>query len=156
MPAAKSSVVSKPTYAVMVTECIKALGDRTGSSTQAISKYLMAHYKTDVNKTALSRAIKKGVEAGDFVQIRASYKLGKKPVKVSKPAAKKKVTKARKATVKSTKKALAKGPRSKISKSRVSKKLEAKKAIVKKSMKKKAASKASGKKSAASAKKKSK
>lgn len=80
MPAKKATmtVVSKPTYAVMVTESIKALGDRTGSSVPAISKHLQAKYGIDINKPALLKAIKKGVEAGDFVQIKASYKLNKK------------------------------------------------------------------------------
>lgn len=96
MPAAtKSAQPGKPTYAVMVAESIKALGDRTGSSVQAITKHLVAQYKTDVNKHALSKAIKKGVEAGDLVQIKSSYKLGKKVAPKAKAAPKKKVTKPR-------------------------------------------------------------
>lgn len=89
MPAKKASAattVSKPTYAVMVTESIKALGDRTGSSVPAISKHLQAKYGIGINKPALLKAIKKGVEAGDFVQIKASYKLNKKaPTAAPKP-----------------------------------------------------------------------
>lgn len=87
MPAKKTTaVVAKPTYAVMVTESIKELGDRTGSSVQAISKQLRSKYNIDINKPALIKAIKKGVEAGTFLQIKASYKLNK-----TKPAPKKKV-----------------------------------------------------------------
>lgn len=81
MPAKKATTaaaVSKPTYAVMVTESIKALGARGGSSIPAISKHLQAKYGAGVNKPALLKAIKKGVEAGDYVQIKASYKLNKK------------------------------------------------------------------------------
>lgn len=62
----------------MVAESIRALGDRTGSSVQAISKHLRATYKFDPNRPALNKAIKKGVEAGDLIQIKASYKMAKK------------------------------------------------------------------------------
>lgn len=86
MPAAARKAVVKPTYAVMVTESIKELGDRTGSSVQAISKQLRAKYNIDINKPALIKAIKKGVETGDFVQIKASYKLAKKAPALKKKA----------------------------------------------------------------------
>lgn len=79
MPAKKLAPAAKPTYAVMVSESIKALGDRTGSSVQAITKQVQAHYRIDINKPALVKAIKKGVQSGTFVQIKASYKLNKKP-----------------------------------------------------------------------------
>lgn len=108
MPAAVKSAAAaaKPTYAVMVAASIKALGDRTGSSVQAISKHVTTQYKMDVNKHALSKAIKKGVESGDFVQIKSSYKLSKKaaPKPPTKSATKKKTVvkkKVVKATVKS-------------------------------------------------------
>lgn len=79
MPAKKAAAaISKPTYAVMVADSIKTLNDRTGSSMQAIVKQLQSQYKFDINKPALVKAIKKGVEAGDLVQIKASYKLNKK------------------------------------------------------------------------------
>lgn len=78
MPAKKATAVSKPTYAIMVHESIKSIGDRTGSSVQAITKQLQAQYNIEINKPALIKAIKKGVENGDLVQIKASYKLGKK------------------------------------------------------------------------------
>lgn len=82
MPAAAADKMpTKPTYAVMVTESIRALGDRTGSSVPAIKKQLGSQYQIDatkINQKALTNAIKKGVQAGDFVQIKASYKLNKK------------------------------------------------------------------------------
>lgn len=81
MPAKKASTTapSKPTYAVMVAESIKTLNDRTGSSVQAITKQLQASYKIEtINKPAMVKAIKKAVESGDLVQIKASYKLNKK------------------------------------------------------------------------------
>ena len=98
MPAKKAAAPPKPTYAVMVAESIKALNDRTGSSVQAISKHVKAQYHIDINKPALVKAIKKGVEAGDLVQIKASYKLNKlkkaptaaKPKKASTVTTKKK------------------------------------------------------------------
>lgn len=87
MPAAKKSAttMSKPTYAVMVAESIKELKDRTGSSVPAISKQVQTKYGIDINKPALVKAIKKGVEAGDFIQIKASYKLNKKTPAPAKP-----------------------------------------------------------------------
>lgn len=95
MPAksAKATTVSKPTYAVMVAESIKTLDDRTGSSLQAITKQLISSYGIDVNKTALATAIKKGVESGDLVKVKASFKIGKKKPAVKPSAVKPKVTK---------------------------------------------------------------
>lgn len=86
----------------MVHESLKALNDRTGSSVQAISKHVQAQYHIDINKPALVKAIKKGVESGDLVQIKASYKLNKlkkapaapKPKKAVAPTKKKVVVKA--------------------------------------------------------------
>lgn len=87
--------MSKPTYAVMVTESIKALGNRTASSVPAIKKQLGMQYKIEaekINQKALTNAIKKGVQSGDFVQIKASYKLGKKATAVVKKTVVKKTT----------------------------------------------------------------
>merc|ERR1712121_563008 len=55
-----------PTYAVMIAESIKTLKDRTGSSRQAILKYICANYKVDAAKAAahVRTALKKGVAAG--------------------------------------------------------------------------------------------
>eukprot|EP00177_Eucheuma_denticulatum_P001260 GFKZ01002294.1.p2 GENE.GFKZ01002294.1~~GFKZ01002294.1.p2 ORF type:complete len:161 (+),score=38.53 GFKZ01002294.1:262-744(+) len=123
MPAAKksSTTTAKPTYAVMVAESIKELKDRTGSSVPAISKQVQSKYGIDINKPALVKAIKKGVEAGDLIQIKASYKLNKKtpapPAKAKKPAEKKKpapkpaarkTATAKKAVTKKPKKTIAK------------------------------------------------
>ena len=95
MPPKATKVASKPTYAVMVQESIKALKDRSGSSVQAITKQLIASYKIDINKPALSAALKKGVDSGDLVKVKASYKLGKK---VKAPAKPKVATKPKKKT----------------------------------------------------------
>ena len=84
-----------PTYAEMISSAISNLKDRTGSSRQAISKFVCANYKVDADKAAahLRRALKKGVEDGVFKTAResgkgaGSYKL---VVKKKKPAAAKK------------------------------------------------------------------
>lgn len=106
---------AKPTYAVMVTESIRSLKDRTGSSVPAIKKQLGTQFQIDatkINQKALTNAIKKGVEAGDLVQIKASYKLSKKPPAPKKaltekaakpaPAKKKKAAKPKTTTVATT------------------------------------------------------
>lgn len=68
---------TKPTYSVMVTETLKSLGNRNANSVYVISKELAQKYNIDINKHALSKAIKKGVESGDLIQVKASYKLNK-------------------------------------------------------------------------------
>ena len=83
-----------PTYAEMISSAILTLKDRSGSSRQAIAKFVCANYKVDADKAAphLRRALKKGVEDGVFKTTResgkgaGSYKL---VVKKKKPAAKK-------------------------------------------------------------------
>ena len=92
MSTKKSS--AHPTYAEMISSAISTLKDRTGSSRQAISKFVCANYKVDADKAAahLRRALKKGVEDGVFKTAResgkgaGSYKL---VVKKKMPAVKK-------------------------------------------------------------------
>merc|ERR1739849_61255 len=86
-----------PTYSVMIGESIKAMKDRSGSSRQAILKYICANYKVDATKAAVHvrTALKMGAAAGK--KGAGCYKLGdkakeeKKPkaAKVKKPVAKK-------------------------------------------------------------------
>lgn len=101
-----TKATAKPTYSVMVAESIRQLAERTGSSVPAITKQVTALYKIDINKTALSAALKKGVDSGDLVKVKASYKLGKKvkaPAKPKKaPAAPAKVVAPKPATKKKT------------------------------------------------------
>merc|ERR1739848_125378 len=128
-----------PTYSVMIGESIKSMKDRSGSSRQAILKYICANYKVDAAKAAVHvrTALKKGVAAGALKMGAAAgkkgagcYKLGdkakeeKKPkaAKVRKPVAKK---------LKAVKKPAAKKP----------KKAEGEKAATKKSAAKKPAAK---------------
>merc|ERR1712111_290357 len=57
-----------PKYSVMIAAAIGALKDRTGSSRQAILKYIIANYKVDSKKAAtqLRLSLKRGVAAGSL------------------------------------------------------------------------------------------
>merc|ERR1711902_253469 len=119
-PAKKASKpkapAAHPKYSVMIAAAITSLKDRTGSSRQAILKYICANYKVDAAKAAVQvrLALKRGVAKGALKMARASgkgagsYKVVKaeKPKKVKKPKAKKpkKVKKAKKPAVKKAKK----------------------------------------------------
>merc|ERR1739845_141729 len=134
-----------PTYSVMIGGSIKAMKDRSGSSRQAILKYICANYKVDAAKAAVHvrTALKKGVAAGALKMGAAAgkkgagcYKLGdkakeeKKPkaAKVKKPVAKKPKA-VKKPAAKKPKKATTKKPVSKASpKKTAAKKPAAKKA----------------------------
>merc|ERR1711970_754715 len=83
-----------PTYSVMIGESIKAMKDRSGSSRQAILKYICANYKVDAAKAAVHvrTALKKGVAAETLKMAAAAgkkgagcYKLGEKAKEVKKP-----------------------------------------------------------------------
>ena len=111
-----------PKYSVMIAAAIAALKDRSGSSRQAILKYICANYKVDAAKAAVQirLALKRGVAKGALKMAResgkgaGSYKLvkvvkPKKEKKAKKPKAKKpkkvkKVTKAKKPAAKKAKK----------------------------------------------------
>jgi histone H1/5 len=103
-----SKPAEHPKYIVMIAEALKKLNERSGSSRQALLKYIIANFKVDP-KTAnqhLRLALKAGVKAGTLKQSKGvgasgSFKLGdklkeqKKPKKVVKPkVAKPKTTKA--------------------------------------------------------------
>merc|ERR1711956_159776 len=74
-----------PPYANMIVAAIKALGDKKGSSRQAILKYVVANNKVDAAKAAVRvrLALKKMITAKKVVAAAAAGK------KVKKPAAKK-------------------------------------------------------------------
>ncbi|KAI5302592.1 hypothetical protein KEM56_000538 [Ascosphaera pollenicola] len=113
---AASSKPSHPSYRDMIKDAIINLKERNGSSRPAIKKYILASNKIPVeNKAAFdsqfNRALRAGVEKGDFAQPKGpsgTTKLAKPAVKpAAKPAAKKKtVTKKKDATA--VKKATAK------------------------------------------------
>merc|ERR1711870_42016 len=102
-PKKAKAPAAHPKYSVMIAAAITSLKDRTGSSRQAILKYICANYKVDAAKAAVQvrLALKRGVAKGALKMARASgkgagsYKVVKdeKPKKVkkadNKPAAKK-------------------------------------------------------------------
>ncbi|XP_047495806.1 histone H1-delta-like [Penaeus chinensis] len=98
----------RPKYSEMVAAAIKALKERSGSSRQAILKYVLSFYGVEDEKKAgvhVRLALKKGVAGGSLVQVKGtgasgSFKLAKVEGKAEgrKPAAEKPV--AKKTTVK--------------------------------------------------------
>merc|ERR1712079_807120 len=145
-----------PKYSVMIAAAITALKDRTGSSRQAILKYICANYKVDAAKAAVQirLALKRGVGKGALKMARASgkgagsYKLvkvekPKKAKKAKKPkakkpkakkpkAAKKPAAKKAKKPKKAAKKPAAKKPAAKMAAKKPAKKAAPKKAAPKK------------------------
>ncbi|XP_063589070.1 histone H1-beta, late embryonic-like [Penaeus indicus] len=164
----KKAPAKKPThpqYAVMIAAAIKALKERTGSSRQAILKYIIANYKVGDEKKAgvrLKLALRKGVTKGTLKQMKGtgaagSFRLAKdeaKPAKkaAKKPAAKKPAAKkpaAKKpAAKKAAKKPAAKKSPKKPAAKKVAKKPAAKKPAAKKPAAKKVAKKPAAKKPA--------
>lgn len=162
----KKAVAKKPAehpkYIEMIVAAITALKERTGSSRQAIEKYIKANYKVgDSCGTHLKMALKRGVTGGVLSQPKGtgasgSFKVVKKEApKKKKPAAKKPAAKkpaAKKTAKKSTPK---KKPAAKKTKSTPKKKAapkkkasSAKKPAAKKATKKPAAKKPAAKKPA--------
>merc|ERR1712168_1578063 len=88
-PAKKST---HPKYSVMIAAAIAALKERTGSSRQAILKYIIANNKVGEEKTAavhLKLALKRGVASGALKLVKGVGASGSfKLVKAEKPAAK--------------------------------------------------------------------
>merc|ERR1711936_1331544 len=104
-----------PPYASMITAATKALGDKKGSSRQAILKYVVANNKVDAGKAAVRvrLALKKKIVAAAAAGKKGagSFKLPAKAPKVKK-AKKPKKPKAKKAKkVKKAKKPAAKKPK---------------------------------------------
>merc|ERR1739847_207317 len=103
--AAPKAKAAHPPYAAMIKAAIKALGDKKGSSRQAILKYACANYKVDAAKAAgrVRLALKKLVASKAIVAAAAagkkgagSFKLAEKP-KAAKPVKAKKKPAAKKA-----------------------------------------------------------
>ncbi|XP_042487607.1 histone H1B-like [Macadamia integrifolia] len=123
---------AKPTHpktSEMVNNAIKELKERSGSSLQAIKKYIAAHYKVDAEKLApfIRKYLKSAVESGALIQTKGkgasgSFKLesksaAKKPAaaasaagKAKKAAAPAKAKKAKAAAASPKKKAAAASP----------------------------------------------
>ena len=128
-----------PKYIDMIVAAITALKERTGSSRQAIVKYIKANYKVGDNADVhVKMALKRGVASGALSQPKGtgasgSFKVVKKAEPKKKPAAKKPT--AKKPAAKTSKKPAAKKPASK--KSTPKKKAAAKKPATKKTVTKK-------------------
>merc|ERR1711902_121839 len=105
-PAKKASKpkapAAHPKYSVMIAAAITALKDRTGSSRQAILKYICANYKVDVAKVEKPKKAKKPKKPK-----------AKKPKKAKKPAKKAAKKPAKKAAKKPAAKKAAKKPAAK-------------------------------------------
>lgn len=148
-PAAKKPA-EHPKYIEMISTAITTLKDRTGSSRQAISKYIKANYKVGDNcDSHLKQALRKGVASGALTQPKGigasgSFKVVAKAAP-KKPAAKKPAAK------KTGKKPAAKKPAAKkpAAKKPASKKTPKKKTAKKSTPKKKPAAKKPAKKPAA-------
>merc|ERR1712144_153627 len=126
MPPKKAAAALHPPYEQMVKAALVALKDRTGSSAQAIAKYMKANFKEhpDNMQKQLSKCLKRCVENEKLKKVKASYKLGtlkadpkpKKPVKkkvVKKKPAKKKAAKKKAAPKKAKKPAKKKAAKKK-------------------------------------------
>merc|ERR1712241_738176 len=82
-----------PKYSEMIAAAITTLKDRTGSSRQAILKYICANYKVDAAKAPqhLRMALKAGVANGKLKLAKAtgkgagSFKIGEEAKKEKKP-----------------------------------------------------------------------
>lgn len=159
--AAPKKPAEHPKYIDMIVAAIVALKERTGSSRQAIVKYIKANYKVGDNADVhVKMALKRGVASGALSQPKGtgasgSFKVVKKAEPKKKPAAKKpaakkpaaKKTAAKKSTPKKKKpaakkassaKKAAKKPAKKPAKKAVAKKPAAKKTPKKKTAAKKA------------------
>merc|ERR1712218_715079 len=149
-PKAKKAAKAKapaahPPYATMIAAAIKGLGDKKGSSRQAILKYIVANYKVDAAKAAVRvrLALKKMIAAKKVVAAAAAGKKGAGSFKL--PAKEPKAKKAKKPKAKKPKKAKkVKKPAAKKAKKpkKAAKKPAAKKPAAKKAAKKPAAKKA--------------
>ena len=110
-----------PKYSEMIAAAVGALKERSGSSRQAILKYIQANYKVGSNQTSvnahLKMALKAGVKSGAIKQAKGtgasgSFKLGEVK-KAAKKATKPKAAKPKKATKKPAAKKAAKKPAAK-------------------------------------------
>lgn len=149
--AAPKKPADHPKYSDMISAAIAALKERTGSSRQAIVKYIVANYKVSESAgTHVKLALKRGVASGQLKQVKGAGASGSfKNVEKAKPKPKKPA--AKKPAAKKAKKPAAKKPAAKKATPKKAKKPAAKKATPKKAKKpaaKKPAKKAAAKKPA--------
>jgi len=116
-----------PKYNEMITKAIDALGERKGSSRQAILKYISANFKVgDSANVHLKLALKRMVKANELKHVKGSgasgsFRLAEKPKATKKKPAKKAAPKKKPAAKKAPKKA-AKKPAAKKAKKPAAKK----------------------------------
>ena len=155
--AAPKKPADHPKYSDMIAAAITALKERTGSSRQAIVKYISANYKVgDSAGTHVKLALKRGVASGALKQVKGAGASGSfknaekpKPAKAKKPAAKKPAAKKVKKPAAAAKKPAAKKTPKKAKKPAAKKTpKKAKKPAAKKPAKKAAAKKPAAKKKA--------
>lgn len=155
--AAPKKPADHPKYSEMIAAAITALKERTGSSRQAIVKYISANYKVgDSAGTHVKLALKRGVASGALKQVKGAGASGSfknaekpKPAKAKKPAAKKPAAKKVKKPAAAAKKPAAKKTPKKAKKPAAKKTpKKAKKPAAKKPAKKPAAKKSAAKKKA--------
>lgn len=103
---------SHPKYADMIIAAITSLKERTGSSGQAIKKYIVANYKVEATSAGphLRLALRRGVASGALKQMKGtgasgSFKVADKTAKPKKVVKKIVITPATTISVKSPKKA---------------------------------------------------
>ena len=156
--AAAKKPADHPKYSEMIAAAIGALKERSGSSRQAIVKYIGANYKVgDSAGTHVKLALKRGVAGGALKQVKGtgasgSFKLTEKPkAPKKKPAAKKPA--AKKAAKKPAAKKPAAAKKATPKKKKAAKKATPKKAAKKATPKKKPAAKKPAAKKAKKAKK---
>ena len=108
-----------PKYEDMIKAAIAALKERSGSSRQAILKYVQSNYKvSDGANTHVKLALKRGVASGALKQVKGtgasgSFKVAEKAKPAKKPAAAKKTATKKATPKKKTTKAAAKKPAAK-------------------------------------------
>merc|ERR1719182_191327 len=116
MPSKPKSKAAGPSYYDLIKAAILSLKDRSGSSRQAINKYVASKKGSGFKNTVLNRALASGVASGKLIQVKGSYKLSaaekkgpakkraapkkKTATKKKRAAPKKKTTKKKKATKK--------------------------------------------------------
>ena len=154
--AAPKKPADHPKYSEMIAAAITALKERTGSSRQAIVKYISANYKVgDSAGTHVKLALKRGVASGALKQVKGAGASGsfknveKAKPKAKKPAAKKPAAKKVKKPAAAAKKPAAKKTPKKAKKPAAKKTpKKTKKPAAKKPAKKPAAKKSAAKKKA--------
>jgi histone H1/5 len=100
-----------PTYEVMVKAAIVSLKERSGSSTQAIAKYLAATYTLpDGWKKVLATQVKNLLKSEKLLKVKNSFKLGEALKKAPKKVVKKKAKVVKKKVVKKKAKASPRTP----------------------------------------------